>query len=119
VPPRAAPSAPVPPELAELERFAATLASILADARGQEPPLGFWQSVSHACANPPVAPAAGDVHGTTAHQLLGEACETLRAAIALEPDPALPVEAQRREALEQAAARLAAAQAELARAARL
>jgi hypothetical protein len=118
-----APEQPVPleraaarPELAALERFAGTLASMLEEGRGEAPPLGWGLSVSDACANAPPAPAAADAHGAAAHQLLGEACEQLRAAPPL--DPLVPAEAQRREALDQAAARLAAARAELERAAR-
>jgi hypothetical protein len=108
--------APASPELAALERFAGTLAAILEEGRGQ-PPLGLGLSVSDACANAPPAPATAE--GASAHQLLGEACEQLRAALAPGSDPRVPEEARRREALDQAAARLAAARAELERAARL
>jgi len=120
-PPQPAPLEPAlaRPELAALERFAGTLASILEEGRGEAPPLGWGLSVSDACANAPPAPAAADAHGASAHQLLGEACEQLRAALALALDPLVPAAAQRREALDQAAAQVAAARAELERAARL
>ena len=104
--------APLQPDLEALERFAETLVPILADGRGEPLPIGWELRVYNACANPPAAPAPDDARGVAAHQLLGDACHELRAAILPPADSA--AETWRQQALDQAAAKLAAARAELA-----
>jgi hypothetical protein len=126
------------------ERFAQALTALLADGRRElmtvgEPYAGaaagsaaetrlardwaesFWgweQRVSRACAMAPAAPAqGGDLRVVMAHQQLGDACHQLRLATEA-PGEAVPMNSQRQASLDQAAARIAEARAQLEGAAR-
>jgi hypothetical protein len=123
-----------------LERFEATLSTLLADGRRELPAIGepslaaaegssaeahlapdraelsrgWEQRVSLACAEAPAAPALGaGLHVVTAHQLLEDACHQLRLAIASPGEAPLPTKPWGQGPLDQAAARIAEARAQL------
>jgi hypothetical protein len=122
------------------ERFAKALAALLADGRRElmapgEPSVDVaegsaaearlarawadlsrdWeQRVSRACAKAPAAPAQGDdLHLVMAHQQLGDACHQLRLATVAPGEAPVPMKSWRQASLDQAAARISEARAQL------